>query len=57
MSKAETTKKVISKWNKGYKDRDGLIIPKLSQVVHLTESGKNKKGKTIFSSKTKHERG
>lgn len=28
---------------------------KLQQTVYLTEEGKNKKGKVIYSSRTKHE--
>lgn len=56
MAKTEVKRNVISKWAKGYKDRDGVIIPKLAQVVYKQEIGKNRKGKTIYDSITKHER-
>jgi len=56
MSKGETTKKVISKWNRTQIVNDRGERDRLQQVVYKTEIGKNKKGKTIFSSKTRHER-
>lgn len=50
MSKQETTKRVISKWKiKNY------YGGRLQQVVYLHPIGKNKKGKQIFKSITKHE--
>lgn len=46
----EQKKTVISKWGK-----PGPNGEKLQQVVIKTPAGKNKKGKQIYSSKTKHE--
>lgn len=67
MSKGEVTKKMISKSTKDRRptsyDRDqqkNMIRTRtgnarsFKQLVELTEVGKNKKGKTIFSSKTRH---
>lgn len=53
MAKGDVTKKVISKW-----ERAPVNAPhtKLQQVVYKTEVGKNKKGKVIFRTQTKHER-
>lgn len=53
MAKGDVKKKVISKWAKGAPSGTG---EKLQQVVYKTEVGKNKKGKAIVRSQTKHER-
>jgi hypothetical protein len=69
MAKGDVTKKVISKSTKDrrptsyqldhsknmIRTRSGYAIA-FKQVVELTEMGKNKKGKTIYLSETKHER-
>jgi hypothetical protein len=63
----ETTKKIISKSTKDrrptsyqldqnknmVRTRTGYAIP-FKQVVELKEIGKNKKGKTIYNSRTRH---
>ena len=41
--------KLISNWSK--RNQDGIY---LKQVVQITNVGKNKKGKVIHVSKTKH---
>lgn len=56
MAKGDVTKKVISKWSKTLLDPNGKRIEKAAQVVYRQELGKNKKGKTVYSSQTKHER-
>lgn len=69
MAKGDVTKKVISKSGKDRRatsyqlDQHKNMIRTRSgnatafkQVVELTEVGKNKKGKVIYHSKTKHER-
>lgn len=56
MAKGDVSKKVISKWNKTQIDPNGRRIDKSAQVVYLQEIGKNKKGRTVYSSMTKHER-
>jgi hypothetical protein len=52
MAKGDVKKQVISKWSKP----SGTGAHGLSEVVHKTEVGKNKKGKVIYRSQTKHER-
>lgn len=52
MAKGDVTKKVISKWAKQPHNESRP----LQQVVYKTELGKNKKGKTVYSSQTRHER-
>lgn len=47
----DTVKTVISKSKKV----DKATGRQMQQVVYLTEAGKNKKGKTIYESRTKHE--
>ena len=44
-------RKVISKWERRYQG-----MTRLEQVVYKKALGKNKKGKTIYSSTTRHER-
>lgn len=69
MAKGDVTKKVISKSTKDRQptsyqlDHNKNMIRTRSghptafkQVVELTEMGKNKKGKTVYSSQTYHER-
>lgn len=69
MAKGDVTKKVISKSGKDRRatsyqlDQNKNMVRTRSgsptafkQVVELTEVGKNKKGKVIYRSKTKHER-
>lgn len=56
MATGDVTKKVISKRAKGYKRSDSVVVYGLAQVVHKTEIGKNKKGKTVYLSRTQHER-
>ena len=53
MAKGDVKKQVISKWAKGTQD---VAKGTLQQVVYKTEVGKNRKGKTILRSQTKHER-
>lgn len=43
----------ISQGNKGRHDRDG-IVRYFKQVVIKTPVGKNRKGKQVYHSKTKH---
>lgn len=67
MATGNVTKRLISKSGKDrrptsyQKDREKNMIRTRSgnatafkQIVELTELGKNKKGKTIYSSRTKH---
>lgn len=51
MANRDLKKKVISKWAKASPDGS-----KLQQVVYTQVEGKNKKGKEVRSSMTKHER-
>lgn len=53
MATGYVSKQVISKWAKG---TEAVSKGTLQQVVYKTEAGKNKKGKVIPRSQTKHER-
>lgn len=53
MHKGDVKKHVISKWTKG---TETVSKGTLQQAVYKTEVGKNKKGKVILRSQTKHER-
>lgn len=56
MAKGDVTKKLISKWEKTMIHPNGSRVERAAQFVYKQELGKNKKGETIYSSMTKHER-
>lgn len=56
MANRDLKKKVISKWNRGCKGLNGSITNNLAQVVYTEVVGRNKKGKEVRISRTRHER-